>query len=140
MSRLLIVAALAVSSSVAAAQGVSVTLTEWKLSLSRDTVKAGPVTFRVTNGGAMSHAFYVRGAGVDKGTRDIAKGESGSLTVTLKPGLVMEMETNLVRNPETDPPVISHDEAINASMEDVFRRLGQKFHDGRPRFPWPVEV
>ena len=86
MSRLLIVAALAVSSSVAAAQGVSVTLTEWKLSLSRDTVKAGPVTFRVTNGGAMSHAFYVRGAGVDKGTRDIAKGESASLTVTLKAG------------------------------------------------------
>ena len=86
MTRLLIVAALAASSSAAAAQGVTVTLSEWKVSLSRDTVKAGPITFRVTNGGSMSHAFYVRGAGVDKGTRDIAKGESASLTVTLKPG------------------------------------------------------
>ena len=62
------------------------TLSEWKVTLSRDTLKAGVVTFRVTNGGAMNHAFYVRGAGVDKGTRDIAKGEAASLTVTLKPG------------------------------------------------------
>ena len=86
MTRLLIAAAFATSASVAAAQGVTVTLSEWKVTLSRDTLKAGVVTFRVTNGGAMNHAFYVRGEGVDKGTRDIAKGEAASLTVTLKPG------------------------------------------------------
>ena len=86
MTRLFIAAAFATSASVAAAQGVTVTLSEWKVTLSRDTLKAGVVTFRVTNGGAMNHAFYVRGAGVDKGTRDIAKGEAASLTVTLKPG------------------------------------------------------
>ena len=86
MTRLLTVAALAACSTVAAAQGVTVTLSEFKLGLSRDTVQAGAVTFRVTNGGAMNHAFYVRGSDVAKGTRDIAKGESASLTVTVKPG------------------------------------------------------
>jgi uncharacterized cupredoxin-like copper-binding protein len=86
MTRFFLVIALVASSSVASAQGVSVTLAEWKLGLSRDTVQAGPVTFRVTNEGSMNHAFYVRGTGVAKGTREIAKGESASLTVTLVPG------------------------------------------------------
>jgi plastocyanin len=86
MKRMLLVAALAASSSLASAQAVTVTLTEWKVALSRDTVKAGPVTFRVSNAGSMSHGLYVRGAGVEKGTRDLAKGESATLTVTVKPG------------------------------------------------------
>ena len=86
MKRMLIAAALVASSSVAKAQGVTATLTEFKLALSKDTVKAGAVTFRVNNAGAMSHGFYVRGPGVEKGTRDLAKGESASLTVTLKAG------------------------------------------------------
>ena len=86
MTRLLIAAAVAATSSVAAAQGVSVTLSEWKLGLSRDTVKAGSVTFSVANGGSMAHALFVRGTGVAKGTKDIGKGESATLTVTLKAG------------------------------------------------------
>ena len=89
MTRLpIMAAALVASSSVAAAQGLllTVTLSEWKVRLSRDTVTAASVTFRVSNGGSMNHAFYVRGTGVEKGIRDLAKGESGSLTVTLKPG------------------------------------------------------
>ena len=86
MKRHLIVAALAASSSIAAAQGVTVTLSEWKVDLSRDTVQAGSVTFRVSNDGSMSHSLYVRGPGVAKGTRDIAKGESATLTVTLTAG------------------------------------------------------
>ena len=86
MTRLLIVAALAASSSVVAAQGVNVTLTEFKLGLSRDTVQAGPITFRVSNGGQMNHAFFVRGGDLAKGTKDIAKGESAVLTLTLKAG------------------------------------------------------
>jgi len=89
MTRILFVAAVAAFSSVASvasAQGVSVTLTEWKVALSRDTVRSGAVTFRVSNAGSMSHSFYIRGAGVDKGTRELAKGEAASLTVTLKAG------------------------------------------------------
>lgn len=86
MPRILIVLAVAVFSSTASAQGVSVTLSEWKLKVSQDTVAAGSVTFRITNNGAMSHAFQVTGAGLDKGTRDIAVREVATLTVTLKPG------------------------------------------------------
>jgi plastocyanin len=86
MTRILIAAALVASSSVATAQAVPVTLSEWKVELTRDTVRAGRVTFRVTNTGSMNHAFYVRGDGVDQGTREIPTRQSASLTVTLKPG------------------------------------------------------
>ena len=70
----------------AQAQSVTVTLTEWKMGTSKDTVNAGAVTFRVSNGGSMNQELYVKGSGVDKGTRELAKGESASLTVTLKAG------------------------------------------------------
>jgi len=88
MTRILVAAALAAFSSVATAQSVSlpVTLTEWKVRLKSDTVQAGSVTFRVTNNGSMSHAFHVKGEGVDKETQPIAARQSGSLTATLKPG------------------------------------------------------
>jgi uncharacterized cupredoxin-like copper-binding protein len=88
MTRMLIVvaAASAVFSSAAAAQSIPVTLSEWKVEMKRDTVPAGPVTFRVTNDGSMLHAFHVEGTGVDKETRQISKGESASLTLNLKPG------------------------------------------------------
>ena len=86
MTRMLIVAALAACSSVASAQAVAVTLSEFKLGLARDTVRAGSVTFRVKNAGSMNHAFYVRGEGVAKGTKDIEAGQEAPLTVTLKAG------------------------------------------------------
>ena len=86
MIRFLVVAVVAASSSAAEAQGVTVTLSEWKVGLSRDTVKAGPVTFRVSNSGSMNHAFFVHGTDLDEGTREIGKGESATLRVTLKPG------------------------------------------------------
>jgi uncharacterized cupredoxin-like copper-binding protein len=87
MTRILIAAALAAGlSSAAAAQSVPVTLNEWKVEFTRDTVKAGPVTFRVKNEGAMQHALHVFGEGIDKATKQISAGESASLTVTLKPG------------------------------------------------------
>jgi plastocyanin len=88
MTRIFIAAALAAFSSVATAQAVAVpvTLTEWKVELARDTVPAGPVTFRLSNKGTITHGFYVRGEGVDKGSREVAAGASGTLTVTLKPG------------------------------------------------------
>lgn len=86
MTRIAVIAALAVSASVAQAQAVTVNLSEWKVSLPRDTVPAGAVTFRVNNTGSMNHAFWVRGEGVDKGTREVVSRQSASLTVTLKPG------------------------------------------------------
>jgi plastocyanin len=86
MTRMIIIAALAALSSVAEGQAVNVTVSEWKVALSRDTVRAGSVTFRVKNAGSMTHGFYVRGEGVDKGSRDIEARQEGSLTVTLKPG------------------------------------------------------
>lgn len=87
MNRLTIVAALTLSASTVSAQAVAVNLSEWKIGLPRgDTVAAGAVTFRITNNGSMNHALYVRGEGVDKGTREIATRQSGTLVVTLKPG------------------------------------------------------
>jgi plastocyanin len=86
MHRLLLAAALVAFSTPAAAQGVTVTLSEWKMRLSQDTVPAGPVTIQVTNAGAMAHALQVVGPGVDKGTRQVAAREVATLTVTLKPG------------------------------------------------------
>jgi plastocyanin len=88
MTRLLIAAALAASAAVAANQSVAVpvTLSEWKVELARDTVPAGPVTFRLSNKGTITHGFFVRGEGVAKGSRDIPAGEFASLTLTLKPG------------------------------------------------------
>ena len=89
MSRVSIVAGLAgvcLSASVASAQAVVVNLSEWKVSMPRDTVAAGAVTFRINNNGSMNHALHVRGDGVDKGTKEVAARQSASLTVTLKPG------------------------------------------------------
>ena len=89
MSRFVLISALAAVatfSSGAAAQDISVTLTEWKLRLSRDTVQAGSVTFEVTNRGTVDHSVQVVGPGVDKGTRQIRAREVATLTVTLKPG------------------------------------------------------
>jgi plastocyanin len=90
MMRMFIAAALAAFSTatVATTQSVSVpvTLTEWKIELARDTVPAGPVTFRISNKGTITHGFYVRGEGVDQGSRDLPAGESASLRLTLKPG------------------------------------------------------
>ena len=86
MARLAAAFALVVTASAARAQAVTATLTEWKIALAKDTVAAGPVTFRVSNAGSMNHGFYVHGPGVDKGTRELAKGESATLTVTLKAG------------------------------------------------------
>lgn len=86
MHRILIIAALAASSAVASAQAVNVTLTEWKVGLERDTVRAGAVTFKVKNAGTVTHGFFVRGVGVAKGSHEVPAGEETQLTVALKPG------------------------------------------------------
>ena len=87
MTRLFVAAGLAaVLSSAAGAQSIPVTLSEFKIEMTRDTVKAGAVTFRVKNAGTIVHALYVDGPGVKKETPQIAANQSASLAVTLKPG------------------------------------------------------
>src|SRR6266508_2818799 len=65
---------------------VDVRLSEWTIRLSEATVLAGPVTFTVTNGGSIPHAFEVEGGGTEQETPLIQPGANAKLTLTLKPG------------------------------------------------------
>lgn len=86
MKRILIAAALAVTASSARAQDVTVTLSEWRMRFSQDSVPAGNVTFNLVNRGVIAHALQITGPGVDKSSRQINTKETATLTVTLKPG------------------------------------------------------
>ncbi len=93
MKHLFIIALCAASSSVAAAQAapssaqtIATTLTEWKVGLAHDTVKAGSVTFKVKNTGTITHALFVRGGKVAKGSKEVAAGEEATFTVALVAG------------------------------------------------------
>lgn len=71
----------------AASAASSVTVTagkpsEFKFKLSTSTVKAGKVTFKVTNKGQIAHDFSIGG----KTTPLLKAGKSATLTVTLKKG------------------------------------------------------
>ncbi len=57
--------------------------TEFKIALSTKTVKAGTVTFDVSNGGKIQHDLSIQGG---KKTALINPGSSAKLTVTLKKG------------------------------------------------------
>jgi len=61
-------------------------LSEWKVELAPATVPAGTVTFSVTNGGSVPHAFEVEGHGLEKETPLIQPGATATLTLTLRPG------------------------------------------------------
>jgi plastocyanin len=61
---------------------VKVTATEYKFTLSKHTVKAGKVEFKITNKGKLSHTFSIAG----KTTKAIASGKTAKLTVKLKKG------------------------------------------------------
>jgi|SRR5689334_26828 len=61
-------------------------LSEWKVELSPASVAAGTVTFTVTNGGSVPHAFEVEGHGVEQETPLIQPGATATLTLTLRPG------------------------------------------------------
>lgn len=86
MRFLVALAAVAITSSAAAAQAVPVTLSEWKIEMGRDTVSAGTVKFNLKNEGSTTHGFYVKGEGANKGSREIPAGQSGSFSLVLKPG------------------------------------------------------
>ncbi len=76
------------ASSVLGAQGqthrtvIKVTSSEFKFVLSAKSAPAGPVTFVVTNRGALSHDFKIG----TKKTPLLSKGKSSTITVTVKKG------------------------------------------------------
>jgi len=71
----------------AGGESVALTATEYTFDPADVTVDtAGKVTFTVTNDGQQTHALEVEGNGVEEETDSIAAGESGTLTVDLKPG------------------------------------------------------
>ena len=65
---------------------VDVSLSEWAIEILSDTdIRAGEVTFNVTNNGALEHNFTIEG--IDEAVLDlIYQQETQSLTVTLEPG------------------------------------------------------
>jgi uncharacterized cupredoxin-like copper-binding protein len=65
---------------------VAISETEYKLDPSDPTVKAGSVTFDVSNDGTTTHNLEVEGDGVEEETDDLDAGSTGQLTVDLKPG------------------------------------------------------
>src|SRR5690349_4350627 len=86
MKRFFLIAALAAAPAVVDAQPVAVTLTEFKIAMAKDTVSAGPVTFRIKNAGTTTHAIFIMNDTFEKGSAEVAAGQEASLTVTLKAG------------------------------------------------------
>ena len=65
---------------------VNVTLTEWGVELSQDSVAAGAVAFNVGNTGTMRHRFEVEGNGEEWVTDDVAAGGDVTMSLNLSPG------------------------------------------------------
>jgi uncharacterized cupredoxin-like copper-binding protein len=69
------------------AQTVDVSETEFAIDPANPKVKAGTVTFDVTNDGQVVHNLEVEGEGVEEELeQDLQPGDSGELTVDLQPG------------------------------------------------------
>jgi uncharacterized cupredoxin-like copper-binding protein len=66
----------------ATATTVTVTMKEFKFVLSKKTVPHGKVTFKLVNKGTIPHDFSIGG----KRSKEIKKGRTGFLTVTLGAG------------------------------------------------------
>ena len=61
---------------------VTVTMKEFKFTLSKTSVPHGTVTFKLVNKGSLGHDFKIAG----KKSKLIGKGKSGTFTVTLSKG------------------------------------------------------
>jgi uncharacterized cupredoxin-like copper-binding protein len=73
----------------AAARGTAMTVTEseFTITLPSKSLSAGTYTFKVTNKGKFAHDLVVDGPGVqDKTSAIVAPGSTGDLTVTLQKG------------------------------------------------------
>jgi plastocyanin len=70
-----------------AAGGAVVTVVATDFAFALDPpLRAGTVTFALRNDGLAPHDFALRGAGVDRKTPAIQRGQTASLTVDLTPG------------------------------------------------------
>jgi hypothetical protein len=65
---------------------LDVTLAEWSVQLSRDSVPAGLVSLRVRNAGTMPHRLEVEGNGEEVETDDLAAGTEITMTMNLPAG------------------------------------------------------
>jgi uncharacterized cupredoxin-like copper-binding protein len=66
---------------------VKIAETEYKLNPADPTVKAGSVTFDVSNDGAQLHNLNIEGNGIEEvSTDDLQAGDSGQVTVDLPAG------------------------------------------------------
>ena len=65
---------------------VDISETEYKLDPADASVKAGSVTFNVSNDGQTVHNLEIEGNGVEEGSEDLQPGSTGELTVDLEPG------------------------------------------------------
>ena len=70
----------------AAAEPVTVMLTEWNVRLASDTVPAGPTRIRVRNMGEVPHALLIEGQGTQAETEVMPPGEWSTLELDLEPG------------------------------------------------------
>jgi plastocyanin len=69
-------------------ESIDVSETDFKLNPSDPTVKAGQVSINATNDGQTTHNIEIEGNGIEETElpNDLAPGDSGTLTVDLKPG------------------------------------------------------
>jgi uncharacterized cupredoxin-like copper-binding protein len=65
---------------------VDLSETEYKITPADPSVKAGSVTFDITNDGATVHNIEIEGNGVEEESDDLQPGDNGQLTVDLEPG------------------------------------------------------
>ncbi len=65
---------------------VNIVLKDFSLDPDQFTVRAGKVTFVLTNGGRYTHDFRVDGQGVDKKAPKVAVGRERRWEITLEPG------------------------------------------------------
>lgn len=67
-------------------EALDATLTEWAVTLSRDSIRAGGVTINIRNGGSVTHAFEVEGAGQEYESGDVAPGAIVTMSLNLTAG------------------------------------------------------
>lgn len=84
LAALVAAAPVAAGPSAAAATTVTVTMKEFKFTLSKAKVPHGKVTFKLVNKGKVNHDFKIAG----KKSKTIKPGKTGFLIVTLKAGRI----------------------------------------------------
>jgi uncharacterized cupredoxin-like copper-binding protein len=84
LAALVVAAPIAARPSAATATTVTVSMKEFKFTLSKTSVKHGTVTFKLVNKGHIAHDFAIAG----KKSPKIKPGKTGKLTVTLKKGKI----------------------------------------------------